>query len=76
MLALVVNKASWDKLTAVQRNAIKKDFGFTSDLLNDRVTVASTFFKQDWKNQDLSKVVTNYFDKVHGYLGNIGVRVA
>ncbi len=75
-IGLVVNKASWDKLTAVQRHAIKKDFGFTSDLLNDRVTVASTFFKQDWKNQDLTKVVTNYFDKVHGYLGNIGVRVA
>ena len=74
--ALVINKASWDRLSVSQRETIQKDFGFSGSLLKDRVVVLNAFYKQDWKNKDLCKDVIALFDKVDSYLNFIGIKAA
>lgn len=75
-LSLVINKASWDRLSVSQRETIQKDFKFTARLLKDRVIVWDSFYKQDWKNKDLCQDVIGLFEKVDSYLAFIGIRAA
>ena len=75
-LSLVINKASWDRLSVQQRETIQKDFKFTAGLLKDRVIVWDSFFKQNWKNKDLCKEIVSLFEKVDSYLAFIGIRAA
>jgi hypothetical protein len=75
-LSLVINKGAWDRLTVTQRETIQKDFGFTGSLLKDRVIVTSAYYKQDWKNKNLSQDIVSLFAKVDSYLGFIGIRAA
>lgn len=75
-LSLVINKESWDRLSATQRETIQKDFKFTAGLLKDRVIVWDAFYKQDWKNKDLCNEVVSLFEKVDSYLAFIGIRAA
>jgi hypothetical protein len=75
-LSLVINKGAWDRLTLTQRETIQKDFGFNGSLLNDRLVVNSSYYKQGWMNKDLCQDITGLFAKVDSYLAFIGIRAA
>lgn len=76
VMSLVVNKLNWDKMTAVQKTAIQKNFDFNGTILKDKIAVWNKFYGADWKNKDLTKEVVSLFDKVETYLGKIQIRVA
>lgn len=75
-LNLVINKASWDRLTVGQRETIQKNFGFTGVVLSDRVIVWNSFYRQDWMKKDLGAEIVNVFDKVNTWFGSLGIKVA
>ncbi len=75
-LNLVVNKASWDRLTIGQRETIQKNFGFTGVVLSDRVIVWNSFYRQDWMKKDMGTEIVNVFDKVSTWLGGLGIKAA
>lgn len=71
-LSLVVNKGSWDKLSYAQRETIQKNFDFSNVLLNDKVIVWNSFYKQGWKNTEICKEIVSAFEKIETNLGKIG----
>jgi hypothetical protein len=75
-LNLVINKASWDRLTTGQRETIQKNFGFSGVVLSDRVIVWNSFYHQDWMKKDIGTEIVNVFDKVSTWLGGLGIKAA
>lgn len=75
-LNLVINKSSWDRLTAGQRETIQKNFGFTGQVLSDRVIVWNSFYRQDWMKKDLGTEIVNVFDKVNTWFASLGIKAA
>lgn len=76
VMSLVVNKIYWDKMTAVQKSTIQKNFNFEGAILKDKISVWNKFYGADWKNKDLTKEVVGLFDKVESYFSKIQIRVA
>lgn len=73
---LVVNKASWDRLSVGQRETIQKNFGFTGVVLSDRVIVWNSFYKQDWMKKDLGTEIVSVFEKVNTWLAGLAIKAA
>ncbi len=75
-LNLVVNKSSWDRLTAGQRETIQKNFGFTGVVLSDRVIVWNSFYRQDWMKKDMGSEIAGVFEKINTWVSALAIKVA
>lgn len=73
---LVVNKSSWDRLTASQRETIQKNFGWTGVVLSDRVIVWNAFYRQDWMKKDLGSEIVSVFERVNSWASSLGIKAA